>query len=164
MRAIVNYSSATEQYSLIIVGSGNPSSIWSKWYQGPTEPVVLDPNPCAGTAAGVTHWHTQHPNSGSQVFGPQTVTPSPGHGVKLVVWELPNDGSTFAMDSAWEPPHAAASGSASQLPANSVANASPGGSECPPSHSNCDANTPPPGRPSKKRRDDDVVPVDLSIA
>jgi len=163
VRAIVNYSSATEQYSLIIVGSGNPSSIWSKWYQGPTEPVVLDPNPCAGTAAGVTHWHTQQPNAGSQVFGPQTVNPSPGHGVKLVVWELPNDGSTFAMDSAWEPPHAAASGSASQLLANSVANASPGGSECPPSHSNGDTNTPPPGRLSKKRRDDDVVPVDLSI-
>ena len=161
MSPIVNYSSATGQYSLIIVGSGNPSWIWSKWYQGPTEPDVRDPNPCVGVAAGATTWHAQQPNNGSQVFGPQAVTPSPNNGIKLVVWELQNDGSTFAIASAWEPPHSSSGNSSSNPPVSSSSSPPANSPSSPLSNSNNSTSSHPVATPPRKRRDDDVIPVEI---
>jgi hypothetical protein len=176
--AIVNYSSATGQYALIIVGSGNPSWIWSKWYQGPTEPDVSEPNPIAGVAPGATTWQTQISNSGSQVYGPQFVTPSAGHGVKLVVWELQADGSTFEVSTAWQPSHSAASCSQSGLAAQGesvaapqngsighAAPASPSSSSTHAGGASSSSNDNAGGRatnPARKRRDDDVVPCEVA--
>lgn len=162
MTPIVNYSSATGQYSLIVVGAGNPSWIWSKWYQGPTEPAVLDPNPFVGTAAGSTNWLAQEANNGSQVFGPQSVKPSPNCGVKLVVWELQNDASTFAVASAWEPPHVQPNVSNSNPITSASASPSTSSPSSPPlNHQGGEMNRPSASPTKKPRRDDDVVPVDL---
>lgn len=103
--ATVNYNAATGVYSLIAVGSANPGWIWAKWYEAAVEPAD-EPNPLVVGSSGTAIW-TPHPiaNSGNLILGPDNVTPAAGNGVKLVVWELEADGTTFTRTSAWEPPH-----------------------------------------------------------